>query len=114
MKKITIIWTITLVVIVAGLTVIGFKIKEENINEIMEESVVEQAKKYLGMYPGLFPTLGKTIKLDAEKMKSEGYDSELEDGCTGYALVENKNVGFTYKGYIKCEEYTTKGYSEDD
>lgn len=113
MKKITIVWTITLVLIVSGLTIIGFKIKADNIDNIMEKSLITKAEKYLGLYPSLFPALGKEIRLDAEKLKSEGYDPELEKDCTGYVIVKNENSGFKYKAYINCPNYTTKGYSKE-
>lgn len=113
MKKITIIWTITLVIIVTGLTIVGFKIKNENINNIMEEELMKQAEKYLGLYPTLYPPLGETATFSAEMLKDEGYDAKLEDGCVGYVVVENKNSGFSYKAYVKCPDYTTEGYSEE-
>lgn len=114
MKKITIIWTITLILIVAGLTVLGFKIKKENIDNIMEDALVEQAEKYLGLYPGLFPTLGNNIKLTAEELKDNGYDAGLSnENCEGYIIVENTNSGFKYHPYVKCSDYMTEGYSEE-
>jgi len=114
MKKITIVWTIILVVIVAGLTVIGFKFKKDNINNIMEDALVEQAERYLGLYPGLFPTLGNSKTFTAQELKDEGYDAGLEEeNCEGYIVVENTNGGFKYHPYVKCPDYTTEGYSKE-
>lgn len=113
MKKITIVWTITLLIIVGGLTVIGLQIKKENIQNIMEESLVEQAEKYFGLYPGLFPTLNNSKKMSAEELKSNGYDANLEKDCDGYVVVTNKNNGYEYKGYVKCPDYMTEGYSNE-
>ncbi len=112
MKKITIVWTIVLIIIVAGLTVIGLKIKNDNATNFMEDALVEQAEKYLGLYPGLFPPRGESITLKSEKLASDGYDAKLEENCTGYVTVDNTNSGFKYKAYIKCPDYTTKGYEE--
>lgn len=113
MRKITIVWTITLVLIVAGLTIIGFKFKEDNINEIMEEELIKQVEKYLGLYPSFYPAFNETKRFSYEMLKDEGYDAKLEEGCNGYVAVEGKNTGFQYKAYIKCPNYTTKGYSEE-
>ncbi len=113
MKRIAIVWTITLLIIVAGLTVIGFKIKKDNIGDLSEDALVEQTKKYLGYYTNLYPTKGKSITLTYEKLKDEGYDAKLEDDCTGYVVIENTDMGFTYKAYVDCPEYRTKGYSEE-
>ncbi len=113
MKKITIVWTITLLIIVGGLTIIGLKIKNDNKSNFMEDELVTQTEKYMGLYPNLYPTLGNKVKFTSEKLKEEGYDAKLEDDCVGYVEVENINTGFKYKAYIKCSDYTTKGYSEE-
>ena len=113
MKKITIIWTITLVLIVSGLTFIGFQIKKDNINNFMEDALVEQAEKYFGLYPGLYPTLGNSKKITSEELKDHDHDPKLEENCRGYVVVENKNSGFEYRPYVSCPNYKTKGYSEE-
>lgn len=113
MKKITIVWTITLVIIVGGLTFIGFQIKKDNVNNFMEDALKEQAEKYFGLYPGLFPTLGNSKKITYEELKDNDHDPKLESGCTGYVIVENKNSGFDYKAYVSCPNYTTEGYSNE-
>ena len=112
MKKITIVWTITLIIIIGGLTVIGFKIKENKIDNIMEKSLVEETEKYLGLYTNLYPTLGNFTKITYEELVDKEYTPVLDKGCTGYVIVKNTNMGFTYKGYIKCPEYVTEGYEE--
>lgn len=114
MKKITIVWTIILIIIVGGLTIIGFKIKSEKIDNIMESSLVETSKKYLGLYTGEYPKMGNKTVLTNEKLKDFGYDAKLEKGCDGYVVIENSEMGFTYKAYIKCSDYTTKGYKDEN
>ena len=112
MKKITIVWTITLVIIVVGLTVIGFKIKRENISNIMEDAIVEKTQKYFGLYPSLYPTLGEEKRITVGELIDNGYDPELEDGCDGYIIIKNTNNGFKYYPYVSCPDYVTEGYSE--
>lgn len=113
MKRFTIIWTIVLVLTVTALTIFGFSIKKEHINSFMEEGLVEQAEKYLGLYPGAFPTLGKESRLSYDFLKDAGYDAKLESGCDGYVIVTNTNSGFKYKGYVDCPSYTTEGYYKE-
>lgn len=110
MKKMTIIWTITLVLVVGGMTAFGFYLKSHNVDNIMEDSLVKQAEKYMNYYVGLFPEKGKTFRLDVNDLRDEGYDTGLEKDCVGYVIVSNENMGFRYKAYIKCPNYTTEGY----
>ncbi len=113
MRKITIIWTITLVCIITGLTLLGFKMKQDNKGNWMEDSLVEQGKKYLGLYPGLYPKKGDTLKLTADELNEEGYKITMEDDCTGYLVVTNGQAGYEYKPYVSCTDYKTDGYLEE-
>ncbi len=113
MKKLTIVWTITLVLIVGGLTVFGLNMKKNNIGEISEESLVTQVKKYLGLYTAQHPTNGGEKKFTADQLKEDGYDPELSDECSGYVIVKAESMGYSYKAYVKCPDYVTKGYSNE-
>lgn len=110
MKKITIVWTITLLIVVGGLTAFGFKLKAEKGDSIMEKSLVTQAEKYMGLYVNLFPQKGKTFKITNEELKQDGYNAELEKDCDGYVVISNDDGGYKYKAYVKCPNYTTDGY----
>ena len=113
MKRITIVWTITLVIIVVGLTAIGFKIKADNIDNIMEKAILEEARSYLNYYTGSYPEKGETTRLENAELKEKGYDAKLdEEDCTGYVIITNEESGFKYKPYVKCPNYTTEGYEE--
>lgn len=109
-KKILIIWTSIMVMLVATLCVVGTNFKSKNINRIMENSLINITKKYYGEYPGLFPKSGKSKKMTVKELKDNGYDAKLEDGCDGYSVVTSGAMGFEYEAYIKCKDYTTKGY----
>lgn len=113
MKKKIIIWTALMFVIVGCLTIYGFAIKKNSIGELSEEAMVEQVKKYLGLYQNLYPVKGGEVKFSSDRLVSEGYDPKLESECTGYVVVKNGNMGFEYKAYIKCPDYETKGYSKE-
>lgn len=113
MKKLTIVWTITLLAIMGGLTAYGFMFKKANLGNINEEALVNQAEKYLGTYPGLFPMKGQSTTITSEKLKDEGFDPKLENECVGYVIVESKDMGFTYNAYVKCDDYITEGYLDE-
>ena len=110
MRKITIVWTIILLIIVGGLTLIGFHFKNDKVSNVMEESLKSQAEKYLNTYVGLYPKFGNQIKLTSEQLIDAGYDPSLNTGCVGYVIVKNENMGFKFYPYVKCSDYTTKGY----
>ncbi len=113
MKKITIIWTLTLIVIVGGLTFIGFKIKSENKDNVLESALITQTEKYLGLYVGKYPKLNENIKITYEELQEEGYDAELGVNCTGYVIIENNNGEYEYDAFVKCPNYTTDGYIDE-
>ncbi len=113
MRKISIIWGTILVIIVILLTVLGFLYKDKRIPyKELEQSLVEDAKKYVDVH-FLYPQDDSEVKVSYEEMKDEEYVSELkygEDVCDGYVVVKSNGTVFEYKGYITCEQYTTKGY----
>lgn len=112
MRKITIAWTLLLIVIFAGLTLIGFRIKKETINTLMEEEIIKQAEKYLGLYTREFPTLGNEKKITVDELIEKGYDPKLESDCNGYVIIKNTEMGYKYHSYIKCPNYMTKNYQK--
>lgn len=114
MKKMTIIWTITLVIVVSCLTAFGFKLKAEKGDSIMEKSLVTQAEKYMGLYVNLFPERGKTFKITNAELKQDGYDAGLDKDCDGYVIISNKNMGYEYEAFVKCPSYKTEGYDGDN
>lgn len=114
MKKMTIVWTLTLLVVVGSLTTFGFKLKKEKGSNIMEKSLVTQAEKYMGLYPGLFPTKGNSFTVGADELKQDGYDAKLDSGCDGYVVITNESSGFKYNAYVKCPDYMTDGYENEN
>ena len=112
MKKLTIVWTLVLIMIVGGLTYFGLQIKKNNPDNIKEKAFLEEAKKYLGLYPGLYPSNGGKTIIKYEDMKADGYNKSLESECTGYVVVKSVSIGFEYEAYVKCPDYTTDGYQE--
>ena len=112
MKKITIVWTLILIIIIGGLTVVGMRIKDDKVSNIMEDSLSKNCEKYLNYYVGLYPKLGANKKITSQELIDAGYDPKLNDNCTGYVIVSNTNRGFEFKPYVKCIDYVTDGYAE--
>ena len=110
MRKITIAWTIILITIVAGLTILGFRIKDDHVSNIMEESLTKSCEKYLNLYVSKYPKLGSSTKITSEELINAGYNPNLNDNCIGYVIVKNTNMGFKFNSYVKCPDYTTEGY----
>ena len=111
MKKNMVIWLILIVILVGGLTVIGLKIKNDNKEyKTLEEKMTDVAKAYYGEKPGLLKN-NETISIQ----DLSDYDNTLtnkvnEEECNGYVKTTSNMGIFEYKAYIKCNEYTTKGY----
>lgn len=79
----------------------------------MEDEIVKQTEKYLGLYTNLYPKLNNSTKIEVSKLIEEGYDPKLETDCDGYIIIKNTEMGFRYYPYITCPEYTTDGYAEN-
>ena len=112
MKKITIVWTLLLILIVSGLTFIGLRLKNTGTNNVMEETLTKNCEKYLNLYVSRYPKLGEQIKITSEELIAAGYNPNLDNNCVGYVIVKNNNMGFKFNSYIKCPDYTTSGYEE--
>lgn len=111
-KKLFVVWGVLVVLIVGGLTTLGFLIEARDENYVqVEEKLLDSAKKYVdGKF--LYPTDGEVLKVTKEEMIENGFLDELkyeDDTCTGYVTIKLDGV-YKYKAYIKCSKYTTKGY----
>ena len=118
MKKMNvylIIWGIIIVIIVALLTTFGFLYKDKTkVYKDLERKIVEAEKKYVDA-KFLYPQADQVLKNTAEELKEEKYldNSKVNDEeCTGYVEVYLDGTIYTYKSYIKCDNYETKGYEE--
>lgn len=114
MKRITILWTITILIIVLGLTALGLYIKKNNVDNILEDTFETQVKSYLGEFPGLYPTTGNTAVVYSQELIDAGYDTGLDKDCKGYVIVTSESVAYKYQAFISCPNYTTEGYKAED
>ena len=76
----------------------------------LEKKMTDVAKAYYGEKPGLLKN-NETISIQ----DLSDYDNTLtnkvnEEECNGYVKTTSNMGIFEYKAYIKCNEYTTKGY----
>jgi len=114
MKRITILWTIIILILIIGLTVLGLFIKNNNIDNILETTFETQVKSYLGEFPGLYPTTGNTAVVYSQELIDAGYDTGLDKDCKGYMIITSENITYKYDTFISCPNYTTEGYRAED
>lgn len=112
-KKYYIIWVILVVIIIAILTTFGFIYKNKTKKyRDLEEKIVEVSKKYVEA-KFLYPEKGENIKVNLNDLKDNNLIDDFSvdsKPCDGYAVISIENTVYNYKGYIKCDNYTTKGY----
>jgi len=117
MKKnnmLLVIWGIIVVALVGLLTTLGFMLKgKDEKYEKIEKRLVKATSSYVDN-KFLYPEGNEELKIltkdliENEFLKVE----ELKvnnDTCTGYVMLK-KDMVYEYKAYIKCKNYTTKGY----
>jgi hypothetical protein len=113
MKKILIVWTLIAVILISGLTFVGFKIKEQNKPyRLLESELESKAEALIGEYPSLINN-GNILEID--DFLNNNYEVDMTvngDKCEGYVLIEKKLSIYSYKAYLKCNSYETTGYSK--
>ena len=109
-KRIILVWTLIMVALIGTLTFVCMNIKKKEMGNLNAEAILEMAKKYYNYYVGELPVRESSKKITNTELIAAKHDPKLEDGCDGYVIVTNAQMGFTYKAYVKCPEYTTEGY----
>jgi len=111
MKKILIVWVLVAVILVGGLTFLGFKIKEQNKPyRTLENKLEETAIGLIGEKPNI---LNSSNKITLEDFTNNGYEINMTvngDKCDGYVVASKTMSFYKYTAYIKCSNYTTAGY----
>ncbi len=102
MRKISYIWGCVMFLLVIGVTVIGFIYKNKTKEfKDFEKLIIEKSSTYL--------KLNNIDKITIEELKDNHIIDDLTvkgKECSGY-VISNKD---TYKSYIDCGSYKTKGY----
>ena len=107
-----------MILLVFSLGVVGVKISKKKAPYIaLENDIVEAMKRYYGQDENLtkLPKKNKTTKITIGELESYGLNINNivnKDECIGYGIVTGRDVAFSYKAFIKCNDYKTKGYSE--
>jgi uncharacterized protein YpmB len=115
LKKYSIVWGIIVVLIFTLLTIFGLTYKNKTKPyKNLENALVEAEKKYVDAN-FLYPQDGSELKTSANELIENNYLESLKKDdkeCTGYVTVMQNGTVYEYKGFIKCDNYTTKGYKE--
>lgn len=113
MKKLMGLWIFIVVLLVSGLTYIGFKIKNENnFYKGLENELEEVAKGYFGEKPGLLSNNKIVLDYELGEYKEEILSKLKENNCQGYVKTKSNMGIYEYKAYIKCNDYETKNYEQ--
>ena len=106
----------SLLVIMLFFVFLGITKKQSNYKKL-EQEIVKSMKVYYGQDTNLnkLPKIkNKKSKVTIGELESFGLNIDNivnGDTCEGYGIVTKKDIAFTYKAYIKCNNYKTKGYS---
>ncbi len=116
MKKIYFIWSFIILVLLFFITFLGINISKKNSDyKNLENDIKIKVEKYLGANLNEYPERGSN-RILLSKIIDSGIDINLyaneNDLCNGYVLVSKQVVGYETSIYIKCKNYTTKGYQE--
>ena len=111
-----VVWGVIVIVLIGLLTTMGFMLKDKNEKyEVVEKRLKEAASSYAD-HNFLYPEDGEKLKILTKDLVSSGFlkQDELKvdkDVCTGYIIL-HKDVFCEYDVFIKCNNYTTKGYQK--
>ncbi len=115
MKQMYILWGMLVIGLFILLLIFGFSYKGKVAKyKELEEKIVEAEMRYVDEN-FLYPNQGDVLKTNASLLIEKGYLDSLDieqENCSGYAEVKKDKTVFSYKAYIKCNNYKTKGYSE--
>lgn len=112
MRMISILWGIVLFGIVLVLTIFGFIYKKQSkIYQEFEQVLSEKAKDYMDKKGIYLENETHTISMD--ELVEENFLDTLEvngNVCEGYVVVTNENARDSFKSYVDCKKYKTRGY----
>ena len=109
-----IVWGVVFVLILVGLTIIGFVYKNKVIPyKELEQKLKDTAIQYVEKRSGYS---NSDMMVTAEELVEEGFIEELkvnDSPCEGYVLFKKVQEHHEHRSYIKCEKYKTKGYDKN-
>ena len=109
MKKTFVAMIVIAVMMVGGLTFIGYYLSTANKEYYEIEKTLENAAaRFYGQFPEQFPASSTTIT--AAQLINTGFLDEIKDDCTGYVEVKKSGRFYNYTAFIDCDNYTTRKY----
>lgn len=113
MHRISVIWGVVMLLIFTLLTFIALNWKKNNNGyKDLENLLVDKVISYYESKYS-YPTGMEVVTISLAELKENNVINELNyngDVCDGYVNVSFDGV-INYRGYIKCNNYMTKGYS---
>lgn len=113
MHRISVIWGVVMLLIFTLLTIIALNWKKNNNGyKDLENLLVDKVISYYESKYS-YPTGMEVVTISLAELKENNVINELNyngDVCDGYVNVSFDGV-INYRGYIKCNNYMTKGYS---
>ena len=113
MKKIYIVWALIIVSLLGTTTFLGINIlNKDKEYKNLEDNIEQVVSKYLGQYIEEYPNSGSK-KILITDVINKGYEVDMNvnyDECEGYVVVRKVSFAYEYDGYIKCNNYITKGF----
>ena len=114
MRMISSLWGLVLFGIVVVLTIFGFIYKKQSkIYQEFEQNVSDMAKDYMekkGIY-----LENETFLISIQDLLEENFIESVEineNVCNGYIIATNKDSVDSFKTYIDCVKYKTRGYDK--
>lgn len=111
-----VIWGVIVIILIGLLTTMGFMLKSKNEKyEKVEKRLKEATSSYVD-HNFLYPENDEKLKIFSKDLLDNGFlkYEELKvdkDVCTGYVVLK-KDMVYEYEAYIKCNNYTSKGYQK--
>lgn len=111
MKRILYLWIFIALLLVGTLTFLGFNItKKDKVYKNAENDIKVAAEGYAGYYPTI---LKNNLIITNDELIDKKFNEKIvifDEKCDGYVLVKKQGGIYKYIPYIKCKNYTTKGY----
>ncbi len=114
MHTIGIVWGVIFIIVLGGLTIMGFVYKNKVVPyKELEQKLKDIAIQYVEKKVGYSDS---DMKVTGEELVEEGLIEELkvnDSSCEGYVMLKKVQEHYEQNSFIKCEKYKTKGYDKN-
>lgn len=108
MKKLAVVWGITMIMVFGGLTFFGFKYQEIKEYKKLETKMEDYAKKYIEVKKDFELRRGEEYKVSLDELKAFRPKISFnikDDTCKGEVIVKRTFLGYYYNAELKCQKY---------